>query len=162
MGSPREDAAGRTRTNRLWLALLLAASLGLNAWMVTWGLPSITGWAPDELLPTAVLDAAARHFSNGWHDKYPPLHFRLLSVLYAPFAGAERPVSPETYHRLFLVGRTTSLLMGTGIVLLVYLCGRRMMDERRALAAAALVAVMAPLVFYAKLANVDVPYLFWW
>jgi 4-amino-4-deoxy-L-arabinose transferase-like glycosyltransferase len=146
----------------LWLGPLLAASLGLNAWMVTWGLPSVTGWAPDELLPTAVLDAAARHFSNGWHDKYPPLHFRLLSMLYARFAGAERPVSPDTYQRLFLVGRATSVLMGTGIVLLVYLCGRRMMDEGRARVAAALVAVMAPLVFYAKLANVDVPYLFWW
>jgi len=162
MGSPRENATGGPRSQPLWLGPLLAASLGLNAWMITWGLPSVTGWAPDELLPSAVLDASARQFSSGWHDKYPPLHFRLLAAFYTPFAGAERPVSAATYQRLFLLGRATSVLMGTGVVLLVYLCGRRLTDEGRGLVAAALVAVMAPLVFYAKLANVDVPYVFWW
>src|SRR5262249_12997044 len=49
-----------------------------------------------------------------------------------------------------------------GVVLFVYLCGLRLVGETAALLAAGVVAVMAPFVFYAKLANVDVPYLFWW
>ncbi len=153
--------------SRALLGLVLLASLGLNAWMITWGLPSTTGWAPDEILPSAVLEAKARRFSGGWHDKYPPLHFQLLAGLYAPILAAEdaragAPLPPGTYDRLFLAGRALSVAMGVGVVLLVYLCGRRLMDEGRGLIAAALVAVMAPFVFYAKLANVDVPYLLWW
>jgi 4-amino-4-deoxy-L-arabinose transferase-like glycosyltransferase len=149
------------------LGVVLLASLGLNAWMVTWGLPSTTGWAPDELLPSAVLEARAKRFSGGWHDKYPPLHFRLLAALYSPSLAADGPASglavpSGTYFHLFLVGRGLSVLMGVGIVLVVYLCGRRLMDERRGLIAAALVTIMAPVVLYAKLANVDVPYFFWW
>lgn len=145
--------------------LLLLASLGLNAWMVTWGLPSTAGWAPDEILPSAVLDARARGFSGGWFDKYPPLHFRVLGAVYAPISGPVRagsPVPRDVYDRLFRAGRWVSVLMGVGLVLLVYVCGRRLLDEAGALLAAAIVAVMAPFVFYAKLANVDVPYLFWW
>ncbi|HEY7515337.1 MAG TPA: hypothetical protein VIC87_12700, partial [Vicinamibacteria bacterium] len=109
--------------------MLLLVSLGLNAWMVTWGLPSTAGWAPDEILPGAVLDAKARRFSGGWFDKYPPLHFRLLGVLYSPIQGdhgkrADVPVPQGTYDRLFLAGRGLSVAMGVGVVLLVYLCGR--------------------------------------
>src|SRR4030095_15677201 len=152
------------RSGRLWAVLLLLVSLGLNAWMVTWGLPSTAGWAPDEILPSAVLDARARGFSGGWFDKYPPLHFRVWSVVSAPLSDPVRagaPVPRDVYDRLFLTGRWVSVVMGVGLVLLVYLCGRRLLDEAGALLAAAIVAVMAPLVFYAKLANVDVPYLFW-
>ena len=155
------------RSGRLWAVLLLLISLGLNAWMVTWGLPSTAGWAPDEILPSAVLEAKARRFSGGWFDKYPPLHFRLLGALYSPSLGghearADVPVPQDVYDRLFLAGRALSVAMGAGVVLLVYLCALRLLDGMGALFAAALVAVMAPFVFYAKLANVDVPYLFWW
>ena len=156
------------RSGRLWaVLLLLLVSLGLNAWMVTWGLPSAAGWAPDEILPSAVLEAKARRFSGGWFDKYPPLQFRLLGALYSPFLGGQGarldvPVPRDLYDRLFLAGRALSVAMGVGVVLLVYLCGLRILDRLGALLAAAVVAVMAPFVFYAKLANVDVPYLFWW
>jgi len=162
-----DGRGGGERGQRLALALLLTASFGLSAWGLTWGLPSVAGWAPDELLPSAVLDGMARRFSGGWHDKYPPLHFYLLAVLYLPVLKAEglragMPVPPEVYHRLFLIGRVTSLLMATATVWLVYRCGRELGDRRAGLLAGAIVALMAPFVFYAKLANLDVPYLFWW
>src|SRR5262245_27859720 len=155
------------RSGRFWAGLLLLVSLGLNAWMVTWGLPSTAGWAPDEILPSAVLDAKARRFSGGWFDKYPPLHFRVLGALYSPIQSGEGtradvPVSPAVYNRLFLAGRLLSVAMGVGVVLLVWLCGLRLMEGLGPLLSAALVAVMAPFVFYAKLATVDVPYLLWW
>jgi 4-amino-4-deoxy-L-arabinose transferase-like glycosyltransferase len=155
------------KRDRLALGLLLLLSFGLNAWAIDWGLPSPSGWAPDELLPSAVLEGMSRHFSGGWHDKYPPFHYYLLSVLYAPVLKAERlptgmPLPPETYHRLFLIGRGLSLLMAAGTLLLVYRCGRAAGDRRAGLLAAAIIALMAPFVYYAKLANLEVPYLFWW
>src|SRR5262245_29689207 len=153
------------RAGRLCAVLLLLVSLGLNAWMVGWGLPSTAGWAPDELLPSAVLDARARGFSGGWFDKYPPLHFRLLGAVFAPVSEPVRsgtPVPRDVYDRLFRTGRWVSVAMGVGLVLLVYLCGLRVLDGTGALLAMAIVAVMAPFVFYAKLANVGIPYLFWW
>ena len=52
--------------------------------------------------------------------------------------------------------------MATGTLACVFLCARELMDRRAALLATALVASMAPFVFYAKLANLDVPYVFWW
>src|SRR5262249_42773484 len=126
---------------------------------------STAGWAPDEILPSAVLEAKARDFSGGWFDKYPPLHFRLLGAVYAPITETMRagtPVPRDGYDRLFRAGRWVSVLMGVGVVVFVCLCGLRLVGETAALLAAGVVAVMAPFVFYAKLANVDVPYLFWW
>jgi 4-amino-4-deoxy-L-arabinose transferase-like glycosyltransferase len=161
---PRRDQPARVR---LALGLLLTLSLGLNAWGIGWGLPSAAGWAPDELLPSAVLDAMSRGFTGGWHDKYPPLHYYVLATLYLPVlkaAGlqAGMPVPPEVYHRLLLIGRGLSLLMAAGTLWLVYRCGRELGDARAGLFAAAIAALFAPFAFYAKLANLDVPYLFWW
>ena len=159
----RAPAGGERRA----LILLLLLSLGLNAWAIDWGLPSPSGWAPDELLPSAVLDGMSRGFGGGWHSRYPPLHYYLLAVLYAPVLMAEgvragAPVPPEVYHRLFLLGRGLSLLMAAGALLLVYRCGRELGDARAGLFAAAATGLMAPFVFYAKLANLEMPCLFWW
>jgi hypothetical protein len=149
------------------LLALLTLSLALNAWGLDWGLPSAFGWAPDELLPETVLAGASQAFSAGWHSKYPALHHVLLLASYAPFLLAEgwRPGSPPsaaTYERLFLAGRVLSLFMGLGVVALVHACGRHLLTRRGALFASALAATLLPFVYYAKLANLDVPYLFWW
>lgn len=165
-GGP-EPTRGHPATARFALGLLLAVSLGLNAWGIGWGLPSAAGWAPDELLPSAVLDATSRGFTGGWHDKYPPLHYYVLAALYLPVlkaAGlrAGMPVPPEVYQRLFLIGRVLSLLMAAGTLWLVYRCGRELGERRAGLFAAAIAALTVPFAFYAKLANLDVPYLFWW
>jgi 4-amino-4-deoxy-L-arabinose transferase-like glycosyltransferase len=162
---PANEAQERTRT--IALVLLLVASFALNAWGLGWGMPSPSGWAPDELRPSTVLDGMRCGFAGGWYDKYPPLHFYLLSALYLPvlkFEGlrAGTPIPPAVYERLFLIGRSLSLLMAAGTLLLVYRCGRELGDRRAGLFAAAITALTPPFVFYAKLANLDAPYLFWW
>ncbi len=147
---------------------LLAASLGLNAFGIGWGLPSRYGWAPDELLPGEVLEGQARRFSSGWHSKYPPLHYYLLTAAYAPMLEPAKPAAPPAavsdavYARLFLASRGVSLLMAAGFLLAVFLAGHAVAGAKAAFFTAALVATMPPFVFYAKLANLDVPSLFWW
>ena len=49
------------------------------------GLAPWRGWAPDELHPENVLEAADKVFANGWSSLYPPLHFYLLNVVLLPF-----------------------------------------------------------------------------
>lgn len=151
-----------------WLAtgLVFGATLALHAPGATWGLPSAYGWAPDELIPETVLDGLAHGFAGGWTSKYPPFHQMLLGLFYLPVLwsrglDAAQPVPGDVYARLFLIGRTLSLLMAAGAVALVYDCGRRLLDRRGALFAALLTATLLPFGFYAKLANLDVPYLFW-
>lgn len=172
MNSPRglEAQPSRRTPRRARAALpwvfLLGVACALNAPGITWGLPSQYGWAPDELLPETVLAGMQQGFTGGWTHKYPPFHFTLLSLLYRPIlrayglsAGDATP--GDVYFTLFLVSRALSLAMAAGSVLLVYACGRRLLDRRGALFAALLTATLLPFVFYAKLANLDVPYLFW-
>ena len=149
------------------LLLLLGASLAVNVYGISWGLPSVQGWAMDEILPERVRDGMSRHFSGGWHEKYPPLHYYLLAAAYSPVlrangVAAGQPVPADVHYVLFLLGRGLSAAMATGTLVFVFLCGREVMDRRASLLATALVASMAPFAFYAKLANLDVPYLFWW
>jgi hypothetical protein len=153
-------------TNRL-LWLLLATSFLLSVAAIDWGLPQAITWAPDEVHPIDVTEAVAKRFSNGWHLKYPPMQLYLLAIVYAPFFVAEwfgmvDLTAVGTHTALFVLARAMSVGMAVGTVHVVYLCGLQLYRSRTAgLAAAALVATMPPFVYYAKMANVDVPYLFW-
>jgi hypothetical protein len=152
--------AGRPRAGRLAsLAATVALCAAIHAWPLDWGLPSEHGWAPDELTPSAVLDALGQRFSNGWHAKYPPFHHAVLAAAYAPWLS--RAPDARRHHVLFRVGRVVSLLMAAGTVVLVYLCGRELFDHVPALFAALVAGLSAPFAYYAKLANLDLPYVFW-
>ena len=152
--------AGRARAGRAaGLAATVALCAALHAWPLDWGLPSEHGWAPDELTPSAVLDALGQRFSGGWYAKYPPFHYAILSAAYAPWLS--RAPDARRHHVLFRVGRVVSLVMAAGTVVLVYLCGRELFDHLPALFAALVAGLSAPLAYYAKVANLDLPYVFW-
>jgi hypothetical protein len=51
--------------------------------------------------------------------------------------------------------------MGVAVILLVYVVGYELFNRSAALFAALIMALCAPLVYYAHNANADVPYLFW-
>ncbi len=163
------------------LAFLLALSLGLNAYQVWWGLP-VSGplaWGTDEIAPMGPVVYVRRTFvTGGWTHKYPAFHFLLLAVLYAPVllyvwlrGGFAYPGSEEWPYglaepqlvltALVVIARVVSVLMGTAVVGLVWIAGRRLFGERAAFFAAFLVAVSAPFVYYSHTSNLDVPYLFW-
>jgi hypothetical protein len=75
---------------------------------------------------------------------------------------ADAAASDAAYSRLFVRSRALSLLLAAGTLAAVYLAARMTTNPRAALFTAALVATMPTFVFYAKLANVDMPSLFWW
>ena len=139
-------------------------SLVLNLVGVWWGLPARYGWAPDELHPDVIREGIAVRFSGDWHQPaYPPLHYYLLALLELPVLALDwvDPRSVPGTTALFALGRALSIVMGVGIVLVVYGLGRRLFGERAGLFGAAVASLNAPFVYYAKTANLDVPLAFW-
>jgi len=152
------------RRPRLWLAALYAVAVPLFAIGIWWGMPHWFGWSGDEMHPTSWPQALSFKAYNGWHTRYPPLHFAVLQGLSWPLrlalkAAGVDPVSRVVWLTFF--ARGVSLLLALVTVGLVYRIGREIYDRRSALFAAAILVCVAPYVYYAKMGNLDVPYIFW-
>ncbi len=153
----------------VWPALkwILAASLILNATGIWWGLPG-GSWAPDELTPTLVLGAAAQL-----------VHARLVRSLSAvSFLRAHRGVQPVAVARAgsgAWTSSTSSTIRAADVDRAGWSASRpaparcsrfthagaQTFGSRAGMFAAAMFALVTPFVYYAKTANLDVPYLFW-
>jgi 4-amino-4-deoxy-L-arabinose transferase-like glycosyltransferase len=158
----------RTRLARdgSWSVLrwILIGSLAMNGAGIWWGLPG--NWPPAEPTPKLVGEAEALGFANGWHDTYPPFHFYVMSAANLPVRLLQwtgwMPLNAELRDgATLLMFRLVSLLFSAGIVVSVWWLGRRAFGKRAGLWGAACFALVAPFVYYAKTANTDVPYLFW-
>ena len=150
-------ALSRSAARRRLILLLLAGAV-LYAVPVWWGLPSPEGWAVDEIVPAEVVEA------QRWPDKYPPFHRHLLSVLdrgVAALGGLSGATAESIDQRQYVVHRLTSVCLALLTLWIVYRVARTAADRATALWATALVAPTLPLVYYAKTANLDVPYLVW-
>jgi hypothetical protein len=150
----------------LWKTLrwILFASFVLNATAVWWGLPG--HWAPDELTPGTVFEALGQHFSHGWWDRYPPLHYYVLTVAMGPALLLDAWGRIDAYATpwptvLDVVGRSVSLAGALGVVVAIAIAGARTFGRRAGLLAAAMFSLATTFLYYAKTANLDVPYLFW-
>jgi 4-amino-4-deoxy-L-arabinose transferase-like glycosyltransferase len=148
-----------------WLALLVGAAV-LFLLGITWGLPSWRGWAGDEIRPNQVAAGLHRAFSGGWHTKYPPFHFYLLALVQAPLRALAGigPVPTKGLGLnswLFILSRGVSVVMALGTVAAIAEVGRSVSGRRAGLFAGALVATGAPFVYFAKTANVEMPFFFW-
>lgn len=165
---------------------LLAFALAL-AWFlpgIWWGLPVNNGavrmsaWGVDELGPWGGIDALlalVRHPRNDITPQYPLAHFLVQAVFVWPYYAphyvatmfpsiADRfglPQGPASVGTLMLLHRLPSVLMAAGIVAIAHHCGKRMAGNAAAWMAAAAVATIGPLVYYARTSNVDVAALFW-
>ena len=144
--------------------VLLAGAIAIPG--IQWGLPDRLGWAADELTPDRVLEAIDLGFSNGWHYKYPPVQYYLLSLFYMPVLtlaqlGWIDRASDNTYMLLFGLGRSLSVVMGMGTVALIYQLGKEIFSVKTGLFAALIFALTPVYVYYAKITNLDIPMLFW-
>jgi hypothetical protein len=143
---------------------ILAGSMCLSVAGIWWGLPA--DWVAIELTPSMVLKALSQHFSHGWADPYPPLHFYVLSVAISPMLLLEALnrvdlMDPASYAAMALMSRFISVVLALGIVLATCRCGVRLFGARAGVWAAGIFTLVAPFLYYSKTANVDVPYLFW-
>ncbi len=159
--SPGRDSSPKRPGSRGWLiGLVLLASLLLNALPLWWGLPTDQSWAYDEITPGQVRGLFK------WPVKYPPLHRYVLKALYGPVMGLQQAgiLSLGDFDLdtvLFVLGRSVSVLLATSTVYLVYRCGRELGGRLAACFAAAVAAAVPPFVYYAKTANLEAPYVFW-
>ena len=142
--------------------LILIFSVVLNLTGIWWGLPTEHSWAPDELFPERVLTGLESRFAHGWYDNYPPVHYYILSIVYTPFLVLDKAKALDHGgHLLYYLGRFLSVLMAAGCLVLVFRIGREILDRRAALFASLIMALFVPFPYYAKTANLEVPYLFW-
>lgn len=149
---------------RLPLLAIVVLSLGLNATAISWGLPSRFAWAPDELQPPIILQGIAERFSGDWHQPaYPPFHYYLLAATYLPVLALDTidvdSIDGRTLFYYF--GRIVSLLMAVGILVAIHAIAVEVFERRAAVLATLVAAFTAPLVYYSKTANLDVPAAFW-
>ena len=149
---------------RAELKALLAAALIVYVTGIDWGLPWL--WAPDELAPGYIIDSIAMRFTGGWHDKYPPVQYYLDALVCLPFVAASRlgwieltSFGAQTVM-LFLM-RLLSVSMALGTLVAIYRTADDLYGRRAAFAATLAAGFTPTVVFYAKLANVDAPALFW-
>ena len=141
-------------------------SFAINSIGIGWGLPDFNGWAADELIPLRVLEGFEKGFVNGWHYKYPPVHFYLLTLVYSPLLLLHKlhwinVYDLPTYTVLFYLGRGLTLLMSGGLLFIIYLCGREIFDNKSSLLTVAIASLSINYIYYSKTLNLDIPYLFW-
>lgn len=154
------EADRRTRRRRaLCVLVLLAGSLVLNLIPFWWGAAPRDTWAFDEIEPGQVLG------SHLWPPKYPPLYRTMSRALLLPLErlelGPRLGWSRETTLRAYLlIMRLLNVAFATVTVWLVYRVGRRVGGWRTGWLGAAALALSAPFTYYAKMANLDSPQLF--
>jgi hypothetical protein len=168
----RDALAHASRDPRAWLvaAAVVFASIGL-----AWGLPGSDTWAEDAISPrSCALFAIAQTYVAGHFHQYPPLHMALLTVTSLPWvaltvarAGTDRAaleaalIDPRTMTPVEVCARLVAVAMFAGIVWNTTKLFGRLAGARGGLAAGAIVATNATLVYYAHTGNLEVPYLFW-
>lgn len=164
--NPATGDAAPDRAFRLWRLALLGGAAILFLIGIGWGLPSWRGWAGDEIRPNQVAAGVHRAFSGGWHTKYPPFHFYVLALVQAPLR-ALAGIGPipargiDLNSWLFVLSRLVSVAMALGAVAAIVEVGRSISGRRAGLFAGSIVATGAPFVYFAKTANVEMPFLFW-
>ncbi|MEQ8762469.1 MAG: glycosyltransferase family 39 protein [Planctomycetota bacterium] len=169
--------------------LLIAAVLATIG--IDWGLPNLRSWAADALEPALVLRGLGLAWGEDWWSipRYPPFHFVVLGVAFAPYllylrlfdeAGWDivatflsgepgvtltdlinDPALVPVATNLILIARIVSVLMGVGTVGLAISLGRRLFGPWCGVFAGFLIAAYYPFVYHAHVANTDVPQLFW-
>lgn len=159
-------AAVRADTALRWLVVVVSVSFVLNAVGIWCGLLDNQGWFGDEIAPALVLDAIAQRFSNGWWGWYPPVHYYVLTIFYSPVLllealGQVDPTRGVWYDVLHAINRGVVLIEAAGIVIAVYLSGAIAFSKRAGIFAAEAFALFVPFVAYAKVGNIEVPYVFW-
>jgi len=165
-GTPRPDRRFG-HPGRIWPCLLIAVSLALNLWGITYGLPE--RYYPDEGRMVNHALAFGMGDLNPHYFNYPALGMYLLFALYGAFFTVGRVAglfqSAADFQLLFfsnptafyLIGRAANALAGAGVVALVYKLGKEAFHDRKiGLLSGAIVATLSYFVFYTHFIVTDI------
>lgn len=150
----------------IMLTLISLLALLINLWGIGWGLPNTQTWAPDEIRPNDYVHALNKEYSNGWHSRYPPLHFHIVGSAYQTILELVDP-SPKkwgtlpSYSNYYLIARGINLAMSMAFLWVFFLSARLHFSPATSLALSFLCIWIVPLSYYTKIGNLDMPYLFW-
>jgi len=147
---------------KMRLATILCVSLALNFWGINWGLPVI--WHPDEITQRAMTMFDSRTL-NHHHFAYGPLHnyqVILFAVLPAKTLNKFVYLDNTTQQTIVIVlSRVLSALLGTGVVLLIYLLAKELFNSKAALFSSLLLTTSMGFVNLSHFATTDMPWIFW-
>ena len=161
------------RRRTLIFAAAVALLYGLG---IFWGLPSALSAASDSPAPLGPLAFVAEYRDPSKSYIYPAVHQLLLVCVYAPIVifckltgqlgslsgawpyGFKDPTA--VFSAFILAGNLVSLAMGVGVLLLLRRI--RPTETYADWFAMTLTALGGVYTYYARVANLDVPYLFWW
>ena len=148
------------------LLILLASGLVLCTFGLMWGLPNLFDFAQDSVVPNGALAQLGTSFEKVTTFRYPPFHFLVLRVCFLPARALLAIPGIRENHKVastlfILTARLVSVAMALGVLALLRAIGRRLWDESAG-AAAALLFILSPVtLYYARNANLDIPYVFW-
>jgi hypothetical protein len=157
------------------LAWILGAALVLHIIGIAWGMPASDAWEDDGIAPRDFLVGTYETYLPGHYFTYPPVHLLALSLLTSPAWGVALARAPSfspgdvihtmiqvpTMTILTVVARLVSEAMAIGIIYFLAKLAEEVWGKRASLLVALVIAVNAPLTYYAHTSNLDVPYLFW-
>ncbi len=163
--TPESQSPSRLLRSKRPLALL-GAGLVLFSFGLMWGLPNLFDFAQDSVVPYGTLAQRGFEFEQVTTFRYPPFHFWVLRVCFLPARALLKIPSlgenAKTGSTLFILSaRLVSLSMALGTIWLLYAVGRKLWDESTGLAGALIFMVSPVTLYYAKNANLDIPYTFW-
>lgn len=149
---------------RLAVSLCVLAACAVPG--VMWGLPAEgDGWAPDEVSAPDLLGGLSLGFRAPWASLYPPLAYYVWTPLaiILQTVGEPHGLAPKTNPgamHLHLAMRLVTVLLGAGVLASTYLLVRQWFGRAEALTAVWLAGLGVCFLYYAKTANVEVPYLY--
>jgi dolichyl-phosphate-mannose-protein mannosyltransferase len=158
------------------ISILLVLAVGLRAWGLSWGVPHLGRYYPYHPDETVLLHAVCS-VNPLWGDFAPSFYnygslyiflVRLVYDLMAPFVGwgaVPRFDEPfafwlDDYSRLLLVGRWSTVVLGTATVPLTFYLACRLFGQRAGWLAAGFLAVAPMPVLLGHYMTVDVPQTF--
>ncbi len=139
-----------------------------------WDLPGSHGWENDGIAPRDLFGGLAHNLTLGATHRYPLLHYLLLGLVALPVLLAavlsgpltaegvrSRVLSVPCMTAVSLLAKALATLMGVISILVVARIVRRTVSTRAGRYAALFAATNLTFAFYARVSNLDVPYLMW-
>ncbi len=160
------------------ILLLILVGLGLYVPGIRWGLPATVSWSQDSISDFRTL-GAVEGWPGHWQGRYPPLHYLLLYSVYQPTLQdwrqsgvlqqdddtgqiTVRGAQDERIGLLILIARIVSISMAIGAGIGIWASARRLLkNESASVLAAVSMMCGAAYVYFAHVANVDIPSIFW-